>query len=70
VAGARLPCEQEGNTMKSIVLALALLVGGMYVVYRELVIEPVPIVQVLTMGAGAALIGALWLYWRMQRRRA
>lgn len=56
--------------MKSIVLALALLVAGMYVVYRELVIEPVPIVQILTMGAGAALIGALWLYWRIRRRRA
>ena len=37
------------------------------VVYREFAIEAVPIVQIVTLGAAAVLIGAIWLYWRARR---
>jgi hypothetical protein len=53
--------------MKSHLLALMLIAGGMYVVYREFAIEAVPIVQIVTLGAAAVLIGAIWLYWRARR---
>jgi hypothetical protein len=53
--------------MKSLLLALALLAGGLYVIYREFAIEPVPIVQIVTLGAAAASIGVLWLFWRACR---
>jgi len=50
--------------MRSFLLALVLLAGGLYVVYRELAVEPVAIVQILALGAGTALLGASWLLWR------
>ena len=53
--------------MKSLLLALILLAGGLYVIYREFAIESVPIVQIVALGAGAALIGALWLFFRSRR---
>jgi hypothetical protein len=53
--------------MKSLLVAMALLGQGTYVVYREFVVEPVPILQIATIGAATAFIGAAWLLWRWKR---
>jgi hypothetical protein len=42
--------------MKSLLVAMALLGQGTYVVYREFVVEPVPILQIATIGAATAFI--------------
>jgi hypothetical protein len=55
--------------MKSHLLAAVLLVLGLYVIYREYVHEPVPIIQIVTGGAVAALIGAAWFYGAARRKR-
>ena len=59
--------EKEQAPMKSFLLAAALLGFGLFVVYRELVVEPVVIFEVLTIGGAMALIGAIWLYYRSRR---
>ena len=53
--------------MKPFLLAAALLGFGLFVVYRELVVEPVVLFEVLTIGGAMALIGAIWLYYRSRR---
>ena len=55
--------------MKSHLLAVVLLVLGLYVIYREYVHEPVPLIQIVTGGAVAALIGAAWFYIAARRKR-
>jgi hypothetical protein len=54
--------------MLSLVLAWVLMALGAYVIYRELFIEPVVIVQIATGGVLAILIAASWIYFRARKR--
>ena len=54
--------------MKSFVLAAALIILGLVVIYRELVVEPVAFIQIITLGAVAAMVGLLWMLSRLNRR--
>jgi len=61
---------QRGDAMISFVFACVLMALGAYVIYRELFIEPVVIVQIVTGGVLALLIGASWIYFRARQSRS